>query len=1040
MKKTKTKILSIILSIAIVLSAVTGLSLTASAATKTGTTGDLSWSLDTSTGVFTLSGTGYGANYANSYSKRAPWYTFYRSQIKSVVVESGVVGIGDYSFYNCTNLTSVTIASTVDTIGTCCFRSCTSLENITLPSGCSWYYKELFLDCTSLKWAVMPTTNSTDSYGGKLPDGTFSGCTSLEEVYIGSGHTALDTKAFYNCKSLKGVVWASGTINSVGTSALDSVPSSCVFVDDTSMASWASSNGVSYLSATNTCSDDTYSSSKLTATLNTDTMKLSFSGSGNMSSTPWSVFHYLIKDISFENVDNTYSISTRAFENCVSLNTIVFNSSSNGELHIYPYAFNGCGKTTYWINLPANVRYIDDHAFYGTGFNYITIASDSVSVGDSAFGNGTGSYARFFGVRNSGVYDFVKAGQAKGYDWHYYCYNDEHLFNSTTVSPTCTEQGYDIFSCPYCDAENEKTHYTEPLGHKYSYTSTNGSTLIYNCERCSATGLELDAYGVLNLFTDAISHDNDNAPYNQSNYASAVDVYQDGYINAKDFLIINSAANNVDLTNKQTVLNESTTYQTIEGFGASACWWSQSVGNWENIDEVMELLYGTDKGIGLNIYRYNLGAGSQDDTVMYDTDRRTECFLQSDGTYDWTADAGAMNALATAQKINSDLKVTLFCNSAPISMTDNGHAFCSPSSSSSYNSNMSSSNYQAFADYVVKCAEHFIDEGYNVTSVSPINEPEWSWAAWYNTDGSMSMNQEGCHWEVGEARTFYNDYMVPAMQNSNKLNGKVDLSVWESGQINHSSYWDDFMNYMFSSSTSIFSNYGDKNSNIRSYCDSLDTHSYWSSQSDKEAVASQLTESKYSAVKKVRCTEYCQMTGDTNSGVYDLIQQEGGNTNGMTMPYGLALANIIYQDLTILNAVEWDWWVACAKGIYPDGLIYINENDHSDLQIAKRLWVLGNYSKFIDEGAKRISVSTQSAITSDIKESAYLNPDGSVAIVYINSGDTTQFTTFDSSKYSTFTTYVTDEMHDLDRYQSGTVGKKAVAIPANSVTTVVLGK
>lgn len=1041
MKRKIKKVFSLILCFAVFLSAFAGTGITASAATKTGTTGDLSWSLDTETGVFTLSGSGYGANYANSTTKRAPWYSQYRTTIKSVVVESGVKGIGDYSFYNCTNLTSVTISDTVDTIGTCCFRSCTSLPNIVLPSGCSWYYKELFFSCSSLKWAIMPQSNLTNDYSGKLPDGTFSGCTSLEEVYIGGGHTSLDTKAFYNCSKLRGVIWDSGEISSIGTNALYNVPSSCTFVDDNSaFSSWASSNGFAYSNLTDVCSSNTYSSSNLTYSFDTSNRKITFSGSGDMSSTPWSVYHYLIKDISFENTDNSYSVSENAFSGCENLNSIVFNNSSVGEVHIYPYAFSNCTSSTFWLNLPANARYVDDHAFYKTGFNYVTFDAERITIGTDAFGDGNGGYSRFFGRHNSGAYDFVKAGQSKGYNWFYYCLNDDHSYQSTTVSPTCTEQGYDIYACQYCDADSVKSNYTDPIGHKYVYSSTSGTNFVYSCSRCSKTGLVLDCVAVSNMFIDALSHDNDNSPYNQSNYESAVDVYRDGYVNARDFLIIDGAINNINLTNKQTVLDESTTYQTIEGFGASAAWWAQSVGNWENIDEITELLYSKDKGIGLNIYRYNLGAGSKDDSILYVVGNRTECFLQADGTYDWTADSGAMKALASAQKANSDLKVTLFSNSAPIYMTKNGHAFCNPvNDDGSYNSNLDESNYQAFANFVVNCAEHFIDEGYNVTGVSPINEPEWSWAAWYNGDGSMSMNQEGCNWTVGNARTFYNNYMVPALQNSSKLNGRVDLSVWESGQINHSSYWTDFMNYMFSSSSSIFSNYASSNANIRSYCDSLDTHSYWCSTSDRQTAANQLTNSNYSSIKKVRCTEYCQMTNDGNSGVYDLIQQEG-TTNGLTMPYGLALADIMYQDLTILNAVEWDWWVACARGVYPDALIYVNDNNHSDLQISKRLWVMGNYSKFIDEGARRISVSTQSAITSDVKKSAYLNPDGSVAVVYINSGDTAQYTTFDSSAYSSFATYVTDETHDLEKYQSGTVGEKGIAIPAKSVTTVVLNK
>lgn len=64
------------------------------------------------------------------------------------------------------------------------------------------------------------------------------------------------------------------------------------------------------------------------------------------------------------------------------------------------------------------------------------------------------------------------------------------------------------------------------------------------------------------------------------------------------------------------------------------------------------------------------------------------------------------------------------------------------------------------------------------------------------------------------------------------------------------------------------------------------------------------------------------MTNDGNSGVYGLIQKEG-TTNGLGIEYGLALADIMYQDLTILNAVEWDWWVAVGRVYIPTHLFML---------------------------------------------------------------------------------------------------------------------
>ena len=1032
MNRTK-KLLSVLLCLLMVASVFSVVTPAAFAQVYTGTSGGISYSLDTDTGVLTLSktdgGTGRSAGYTNSSRNRAPWYN-QRSYIRTVVAESGVIELGDYLFYNCTNLTSVNFASTVDTIGSCCFRSCTGLTGVILPAGCSWFYKEIFLDCSSLKWAVLPANNYTNTYSGMIPDGTFSGCTSLESVYVGSGISSLDTKAFYNCYNLKGVIWASGTINSVGSNALYNVPSSCVFVSNSNLSSWCSSNGYAFTPNSGICSSNTNSTSNLTYNIDLSSRAISFSGSGDMNSKPWDPVKLVLSSVNFSAVDGNYSIMSGAFQGA-GIESVVFDTTSN--LTIGQYAFADLFRSTYWLNIPANTNEIQSKAFDGSGFNYITIASENINLASDAFT--LSGYARFFGIPNSGVREFVESGKALGYNWHYYCFGDTHITSKTVVEPTCTEQGYSVVSCVNCDMSNEKTEYTDALGHVYEATGTNASNFLYRCKRCSETNLPIDAVTVNAAFEDAISHDNDNSAYYQSNYNGVADVLVDGYVNAKDFKLITEVMDRQDLTNKQTVINESTTYQTMEGFGASSAWWAQDTGSWENIDDITALLYNKETGIGLDIYRYNLGAGSNDDPQLYEVGKRARCFLQADGTYNWNNDPGAMATLASVKRNNPDLKVTLFCNSAPVSMTDNGKAYCSTGATS----NLSESKYQAFSDYVVTCTEHFLDEGYNVTEVSPINEPEWGWAAWQNGDGSYSMNQEGCHWEPAAARTFYNNYFIPAITSNSRLNGNVEVSVWESGQLNHSEFWNNHLNYYFSSQSYIGERYGNYNQNIRNYVDALDTHSYWASTSDRQTVANQLKDTNYSAIKRVKCSEYCQMTNDGSTGVYDLIKREGV-TNGLTIDYGIALADIMYQDLTILNAVEWDWWVGCGYGIYPDALVYINANNHSDVQTSKRLWTMGNYSKFIDIGAKRVSVSTQSAVSSNVEESAYLNPNGDVVVVYINKGTDNQFTYFDSSQYSTLETYITDENRDLAKVQNGYVDGKAVLIPARSVTTVVLHK
>lgn len=1109
MKKT----LSFLLSITMLLSCIAGLSFSAQGANvvASGTCGNsgsnMSWSLDSS-GTITISGA--NQRMADFTTRNRPGWYNYRNDIKRLILSQGVINVGAYAFVDCVNLSEIDFG-TIDTIGNNAFENCNSLKRVDIPQNCTWIWQAAFKNCKSL---VSATLYACNSYSNSVPGEMFSGCSALITVKLGPSINRFEANCFNGCSSLISIITEGNGFSIANNNAFNGVNKSRCYIASTQNGaqSFANSNGFAYTNEfSGICSDNTYSQERLTWHYDANTEVLSFSGSGDMNfyengSQPWYKYIFATTTVTFADTDARTSTSTTAFvgasviesinlkniysigwgcfqnctgikdriafdstlatiwgyafENCKSLNSITFDTpSDNHDLQIKAGAFKNCNGTTFWLNIPKNCTVIEEEAFFGTGFNYTTIESDTITIGSNAFGDGNGGYARFFGVggKDSGVYSYVRNNrESNRYDWHYYCMGDNHTYTVRKVYPTCYDKGYDLYYCKYCDADTSKSNYTSPLGHDYNATRTDKNEIIYRCSRCTKNEIRIPAIDVLKLVAPNMSLTAGYTKYMQYNYNGKADVNSDGVINARDYLLIKSAIKDVNLTNKQTVIDTDTQYQTIDGFGASAAWWSQYVGTWENAEDIIKLLYDTDEGIGLDIYRYNLGAGSRDinDTSMYIDDERTNCFLQADGTYNWDNDPGAMNALYLARKHNPNVKVTLFSNSAPVYMTNNGHAFANPvNNDGSYNANMSEANYQRFANFVATCAEHFIDEGYNVTEVSPINEPEWSWAGWSNGNGGLSMNQEGCSWTSDDALKFYNNYMIPTLMANQKLNGRVNLSIWESGQMKHWQYWDDFLNKMFSNADQ----YKNNNANIRSYVDSVDTHSYWANTDARTEVANQLKSSNFG--QKVRSTEYCQMGTDGSSGVYGRIYKNG-MTNGLEIAYALAMADIIHQDLTILDAVEWDWWTACGKGIYTDSLVYVNANDHSDIQTAKRLWALGNFSKFIDEGARRVKVSTGTALganlTTDetyswtddwgtytdknnyLEQSAYLNPDGTVVVVYINNSDTNEFTTFDASKFNEFETYVTDATRDLELNQESFVGEEAIVIPAKSVTTVVL--
>ena len=108
-KKIFKKIITTLLVVVMVAGALPMMSLPAFAALESGTCGnDITWSLDTDTGVLTISGAGAMYNY---YPEACPWYG-YASSIKTVIIEKGVKSIGDGAFYNCISLTKIVYCGT----------------------------------------------------------------------------------------------------------------------------------------------------------------------------------------------------------------------------------------------------------------------------------------------------------------------------------------------------------------------------------------------------------------------------------------------------------------------------------------------------------------------------------------------------------------------------------------------------------------------------------------------------------------------------------------------------------------------------------------------------------------------------------------------------------------------------------------------------------------------------------------------------------------------------------------------------------------
>ncbi len=458
------------------------------------------------------------------------------------------------------------------------------------------------------------------------------------------------------------------------------------------------------------------------------------------------------------------------------------------------------------------------------------------------------------------------------------------------------------------------------------------------------------------------------------------------------------------------------TYQTMEGFGASAAWWAQDVGGWtettaqgnEVRSEILALLYGDD-GIDLDIYRYNLGAGSKaDDASDYsDVWRKTQSFITADGGIDYSLDANAVWCMQKAAELGTQ-NIVFFSNSAPDTMTINGKVhsdadtsrvdYVAEDGNTVYYSlpNLDASRYADFANYVLDAVEHFRAEGIPVKAVSPINEPQWAWQG----------GQEGCHYEPSEAVALYKVFLSE-MQNRG-LND-LELSMFESGQ----PFGDTLKRYL----EPIM-----EDDALSAAMQGMDTHSYWGTAEQKEKTAKYLHR-KYPDLP-VRCTEWTEMV----------------NGKDVTMDSALALCNTVMEDLTILNAESWSYWIAVSAYDYRDGLIYVDREAHT-YETTKRLYALGNFSKFAEPGAVRVKAETGK--DSPLSAVAFDNGD-TVALVVMNASDTPQPLTlhFDrAAQFSEVSAFVTDADNDLAcAFSKAYDADEALTVSAQSVTTFVFKK
>ena len=482
----------------------------------------------------------------------------------------------------------------------------------------------------------------------------------------------------------------------------------------------------------------------------------------------------------------------------------------------------------------------------------------------------------------------------------------------------------------------------------------------------------------------------------------------------KDFFIEKSQTADLTIT-----VDEDEKGRTLEGFGTSACWWSQIAGKSENAEEIMKLLY-SKEGLGLNIYRYNIGGGSADmESEIKDPWHRTESFYvyneeTGEFEYDFTRDAEAQKMLDLALSYGCVDTVVLFANSPHYSMTLNGDTY---GNKNWWVSNLPRESYEAYAEYLVTIAEYFINKGVPVKAISPINEPNWSW-------GAERQHQEGCFYN---SEDIYDVYRA-CVKEIKERNLDIKLSGPESGELSFRLYeWFEYL-------------YNDQE--IRPYLANLSYHSYWTDDNLQNKIGLGNWINEKTPDISIEMSEWCHLpcTSPIDSIDGALLQ-----------------ARTMANDLNYSNINSWTAWVG-VNGIgigedgkkYSDGLL-VGNADLSEYEIAMRYYAVAHFSKFIPVGSTKIlsekninDVTKVEEIKEDgstnittlkytLNQVSYLTPDGKIVCVVVNDGVERELKL--KVNRDNMTVYTTNQEKQLEETYSGE--KTKITLPEKSITTIV---
>lgn len=477
-----------------------------------------------------------------------------------------------------------------------------------------------------------------------------------------------------------------------------------------------------------------------------------------------------------------------------------------------------------------------------------------------------------------------------------------------------------------------------------------------------------------------------------------------------------SSASSVPLTESlpptplaPVVVDPTVQYQTHEGFGTSLAWFANVIGGWPDQTRVgiADLLFDHQKGLGLNVVRYNIGGGENPSHDHMRTGGDVPGFQPTEGQWDWSADANQRWVLQAAKQRAGDTFVAeAFSNSPPYWMT---YSQCAAGNDPGSENALISDRYDDFADYLATVAVYFSENwGIDFKTLEPVNEPEATWWRAYN-------GQEGAHFSAQAQAQIINE-LATAL---NAQNSQVSISAMDAAGVG-----------------AALENYAAYSTSTKQNMTQINTHGYHGTREEQNKLRNVAAQDN----------KILWMSESDGGGGDEPFAEFTHNPDDI-LP-GLDLSKRIYTVMRDMQPAAWVFWQAVEN--WPNQ-IQINKNwgliladmdgagsSPSDYRTTKKYHVMAQYTKYIRPGDRMIYISDESTV-------AFFNAQNSrLVLVKTNHANNQLDFSVDLSRFNTLPEAATSiRTSALENYQALTDAQitdnvLSYTLAPRSVTTFVV--